>query len=227
MFGEDRLFFLCLISIFIVLFIIIYISITSPPKEEFVQLYWQVFKIENLKNTTRVNCTGECTLSGIYRIGDAEINGANYKVIIIDPYEAGIYYNLCIDTDNDEIFCENGEGPFEFRDTFFIESNAFNIINFYENNVVIAHYPKETENENFTVGFVVKSYYQKTLDFNFDLYVNEELKKDETISIKPNEEIIFNYPVSLPEVGLFKVKISVSPVHTQEEAYIDFWVNKI
>jgi hypothetical protein len=227
-YGEDnRFFFLCLISIFIVLIIIIYVSVTSSPKEEFVEIYWQVFEIKNLENTIKVNCLGACTLSGVYRIGDVEINGITYSVIIIDPYEAGVYSNLCIDTDNDEIYCEGGEGPFEFQGTFFIGPNAFNVMNFYEDNVIIAHYPKLTENEKNTVGFALKSYYKKTTDFNVSLHVNESLKKSEILAINPQEEIILKYIVSLPEVGLSKIKISVSPVSTKEEAYIDFWVNRI
>jgi len=165
-------------------------------------------------------------LSGIYRIGNVEINWIDYSVIIIDSYEAGVYYNLCIDIDNDEIYCEEVEGPFGFRDTFFIESNVFNINTFYGDNIIIAHYPSITENENFTVGFIVKSYYQKNLDFNVSLYINETLEKSEILSMKPGEEIVLKYPVSLPEAGLFKVKISVSPVSAKEEAHIDFWVNK-
>jgi hypothetical protein len=223
---QDRLFFFLLVFTFVILSIIIYISITSPSKEEFVEVYWQVFRANEFNSKTDVNCKlFNCSKSRTYKIGNIDLNGKIFGIVLIDREKAGDYNSLCIDSNNDNVYCDDEEGPFGERGSFSIDSGAFNVIAFKENDIVIAHYPKEVHTQNFTIGFVIKSHYFHTGDFNISLFVNESLENSNTLKLGSKEETLSKFEVSLPSEGLFKVKVFVSPVETNEKANIDFWVN--
>ena len=226
-FKNHGIFLFLLVFSFIILSIIIYISETSPSKEEFVEVYWQMFKAKNLDYADDVNCKiFFCSKSEIYKIGGINLNGKNFGIVLTDLEEADEYNFLCIDFNDDDVYCDDGEGPFRERESFLIDSNAFNVLDIRGDDIVIAHYPKEIYEQNFTVGFVIKSYYSHSEDFDISLFVNESLENSMTLELQPEEETISQFEVSLPSEGLFKVKVSVSPLTTDEKANIDFWVEK-
>jgi len=101
----------------------------------------------------------------------------------------------------------------------------FNILLIKENNMVSANYPKEVNDNNFTVSFVTKSYYSHEENFKISLFVNENLENSMLLKLKPKEDIVSRIEVTLPSEGLYKVKVSVSTPENDEIANIDFWVN--
>lgn len=224
--SNDKIFYLSLAFSLLILSVIAYVSVTSPTKEEFVEVYWKVSKVENMIDTENIECKlVNCSMSGVYKFGRVNLNDKNYDIIKIDPGGPGDYYSLCIDFNENQEYCDIEEGPFPYRDTFFIDSHAFNILSLVDD-IVIAHYPKEVKDQNFTAGFVIKSYYSKTMDFDVGLYVNETLQKDKILTIQKNQEVTSYFDVELPTEGMFKVKVVVSPLTIEKEAYIDFWVKR-
>jgi len=225
-FKNHSIFFFLLVFTLVVLSIIIYISIISPTKEEFVELYWQVFRVRDLNYTDDVTCKiFICSKSGIYKIGNIDINDEKFGIILTDLERDEEYNFLCIDFNNDDVYCDGGEGPFRERETFLIDSNAYSILNLKENNIVIAHYPKDVYDQNFNVGFVAKSHYSHTEDFEINLFVNESIENSMIFNLKPKEETFSKFKVTLPSEGLFKVKVSVTSPKIDEKVNIDFWVN--
>lgn len=224
---NDKLFFFCLFLLLFVMSIMTYISITLPSEEEFVELYWKVSELKDLANKTDVNCSiDNCGLSGIYKIGTVDLVDNSYKAIITDLNYEGMYDSICIDVNQNEIFCEENEGPFARRDSFGINSNSFNVIYFRNNQAFIANYPREVYVSNFTVGFVIKSNYNEVKNFNMGLFVNETLQHSENLTVEPHQEISNYYSVYLPENGLYRVKVAVLPLTLEEKTYIEFWVEK-
>jgi len=223
---NDKIFYSSLIFSLIILSLIIYVSSTQSSKEEFIELYWQVFISEDLNGTNMVDCIIEnCSKSGIYKIGSINLSGINFRTIVTDLDELNEYKYTCIDFNNNDIHCEESEGPLKERDTFFVSNNGFNIFLVSEKNVIISHYPKIVSQQNFTIGFVVKSHYHSALDLNIILSVDSNLSKTRILTLKPNEEIISSFNVTLPTKGLHKVKITT--MTTEGENEIDFWVNRI
>jgi hypothetical protein len=228
MVGTDNHTFIFL-SVFtiIIVSIILYVSAISTSKEEFVEVYWQINSMKDLRYTRYVNCKMvNCSLSGIYEIGKVNINGKIFNATLIDIVRPSQYYHLCIDFNNDGIYCDNREGPFTLKDSFLMGKDAFNILYISNNNIVIADYPHEVYDQNFTTGFVMKSHYFDTRFLNISLFVNQTLEKSKTIQIEPEEEVFSHLNVSLPTKGLFRVEVSVSPLGTEEKSSIDFWVEK-
>jgi len=224
---NQTVFFFLLMFIIVVIGIIVYISATSSSKEEFVEVYWQVNSVKNLRYTRDLNCKiVNCSKSGIYKIGSISLNEKIFSVILIDLDRPGEYYHSCIDFNNDGVYCDYREGPFRERDSFLIDKDAFSVLSIRENNIVIDHHPKEVYDQNFTVGFVIKSHYFDTESFNISLFVNESLEKSKIVKLKPEGEVLSHFEVSLPTKGLFKVEVSVSPLKTDEKAIIDFWVER-
>ncbi len=225
---RDKVFYLCLVLTLIVLGVMIYVSITSRSTEEFVELYWQVFKLENLRNTTNVVCEHKnCSLSGVYMAGDVNLFGENYKAVISDSNEIGIYDSLCIDINYDGIFCGNHEGPWNVSNTFFIDSQPFYILKLNKDEVVITNYPKETNITNFSVSFVIKSHYKETMNFDATLFVNETLEANKTFTIEPDHEKISFFDVNLPNAGWHKVRIIVQLQALNKSTEINFWVLRL
>lgn len=224
---NNKVFYSSLILTLIILSLMIYVSSIQPSKEDFVEVYWQVFKVENFTSTSNIVCKiMNCTTSGIYKLSKINLDGSSFNIIEIDLTNPGDYYSLCIDFNNDNQYCDRGEGPFGYRDTFLFNSYAFNIYNL-GSKIIIVNYPKEVKNQTFTVGFVIKSYYSEIMDFNLGLYVNETLQKNKNLTINPRQEVVSYFNVSLPTEGISRVKVVVSPSMTNEEAYIDFVVKKV
>jgi len=225
---NDKTFYSSLILTLIILSLIIYISYSQPSKEEFVEIHWQIFRSDDLTSTDRVDCMIEsCSISELYAIGNIDLDGTNYRIITTDLIEFNEYDYACIDFNNNGIFCEESEGPFEERDTFLIDDNGFNIFSISNKNVVVTHYPKNVSQEDFTVGFVVKSFYHKPADIEITLSVETNEAETRIRTLNPNEEIISKFNVTLPTVGLYKVKISTTPKTINKENEIYFLVERI
>jgi hypothetical protein len=220
-FQEILLLFLTIV----ILGIVVYVSATSPSKEEFTELYWKIFKVDFLQKAQVVCALKPCSISGFYDFGNITLDNKNYRIVLVDLDTAWQYSAMCIDINQNNVFCEKGEGPFRERDSFLIGSDSFTIISSNEKNFAIANYPRRVNVNNFTVGYVVKSYYRKTQDFNVSLFVNETLKESKILTISPQQEIVSQFNVFLPSKGLFRVKIDVTPSTTSQKSYIDFWVN--
>jgi len=88
-------------------------------------------------------------------------------------------------------------------------------------------YPKNVSQQDFTVGFVIKSYYARTLDFDVTLSVDSDQTETKIVTLKPNEEIISRFNVTLPTEGLHNVKITTTPTTIEKENEIEFWVERI
>ncbi len=80
--------------------------------------------------------------------------------------------------------------------------------------------------ENFTVGFVVKSVYHRPIDINIILSVGTNETESKIQTLRPNEEIISQFNVTIPTVGLHKVKISTTPMTINRKNEIYFWVER-
>jgi len=224
---DNSLYFLLAIT-FVVLVAMVYVSATLPMKEEFVEIYWKIIKIETLMDIKEVNCLIDpCSLSGVYKFGELELNNKTFNVLVNDLIEAERYDTICIDWNHDDIYCDLDEGPYGTRESFILDSDGYNVILFKEAKVYITNYPKEVNVSNFTIGYVIKSYYSSTSDFKLNLFVNDTLEKTETLTINPNQEVTLKTKIILPTKALYKVKISISKLNTDQEAYIDFWVRKI
>lgn len=223
---ENKFFYFCLIAVIIVIAIIIFISKITPSAEEFIEVYWELSIAEDLVEITRIPCKTDCSVSEIYRVGNIHLKNKNYNLAIFDSEIPLEYDSLCIDFNQDGIYCDEGEGPMKEYYTFAIDTDFFNIVNVKKDRVVIAHYPKDLTVENFTIGFVIESHYTNTVYLDVNLLVNETLKISKKLSIEPKQKIIRNYEVSLPEDGLYKIKVSLFVVLSDEEVFIDFWVNK-
>ena len=88
-------------------------------------------------------------------------------------------------------------------------------------------YPKNVSQNNFTVDFVIKSYYAKTQNFNITLSVDSIQTETKILTLKPNEEVVSSFNITLMVEGLHKVKIITTLMTTQEKNEIYFWVDKI
>jgi len=205
----------------------IYISYKQPSKEEFVEIYWKIYKSEEFGNANTVNCLIEnCTKSGIYRTGNINLNGINFETIIIDLNKSSEYEYVCIDLNGNNVYCEKDEGPFKKQDTFLVGDNGFNILSISESSMVIAHYPKGVRQEDFIVKFAVKSHYHATMSFNTTLFVDDYMIENKVLTLNSNEEIISNFNVKLLKEGLHTVKIMISSVNNENVSEINFWVTK-
>ena len=225
---NNKIFYSSLILTLIILSLIIYVSSVQPSKEEFVEIYWQVSRSDDLISTDRVDCRIEgCSQSGTYYTGSIDLSGMNFGLITTDLYEFEDYGYTCIDFNDNDTFCEETEGPFVEGDTFFIDNNGFNIFSISDKNIVVAHYPKKVSQENFTVGFVVKSVYHKPLDIDIKLLVETNETETKIQNLKPNEEIVSSFNVKLPAKGLYKVKVVISSATIDRENEIYFWVERI
>jgi hypothetical protein len=224
---ENKNFFFLLILTLSVLTVVIYVSATSPSKEEFIEISWKISKIENLTNVSQVICKiDNCSISGITKIGDIDLAGEKLKAIIMDIKEAYKYEYFCIDANYNNIYCDEMEGPFKYNDSFLINGNGFNVVKVNENNLIIINYPKEVNVSSFRVGFVVKSYYRVTKNLNVSLFINEVLKDSKIINLHQKQETVEYFPVELQEKGQFRVRVAVLPITLSQRAYIDFWVRR-
>jgi len=224
---NDKIFFFCIFLLLFVVIIIIYLSITLPSKEQFVELYWKVSELKDITNKTDVNCSMiNCSLSVIYRVGTIDLANKSYGGMITDPRKKGMYDSVCIDFNQNGIFCEKNEGPFKIGDSFMINSSSFNIMNSKNDQIFIADYPKETNVSNFTVGFVIKSDYYEIKNFTMGLFLNDTLQNSEIVTVEPNQAITNHYVIHLPENGLYRIRIAVLPLTMKENTYIEFWVKK-
>jgi hypothetical protein len=224
---KDKNFLLLMILTIAVLTVIVYVSATSPSKEEFIEIYWKISKIENLTVTSKAICKmNNCSISGISKIGDVELAGGKLKTIIMDMKEAKKYDYFCIDINHDSIYCEESEGPFRYNDSFLVDENGFNAIKVDENDLIVINYPNEVNVSSFKVGFVAKSYYKKVVDLNVSLFMNDTLKNSKTMKLYPQQETLEYFPVDLPEKGQFKIRIASLPLTLDQRLYIDFWVKR-
>ena len=88
-------------------------------------------------------------------------------------------------------------------------------------------YPKNVSQNDFTVDFVIKSYYAETRDFDITLSVDSNNNETKTLTLKPKEEVISSFNVTLKTKGLHKVKIITSSPAIQEKNEIYFWVERV
>jgi hypothetical protein len=187
-----------------------------------------MFRSEDLTSANQVNCSIEnCSKSGMYNTGNIDLDGMNLNIITTDLNESKEYRDTCIDFNSNSNYCEEKEGPFKERDTFLIGNDGFNIFSVSNKNVVIAYYPKRISQGNFTVGFVMKSHYYETLNFKTTLSVNSTETETRIITLKPNEEIISKFNVTLSVAGSHKVKISATPTTINRGNEIYFWIERI
>jgi hypothetical protein len=225
--AEDKNFFFLMILTLAVLVVIIYVSATSHPKEEFTEIYWKVSRIENLVNMSKFVCKiANCSISGIPKIGDIVLGNEKFKVIIIDPKEAYNFEYFCIDINRNEVYCEETEGPFKYNDSFLISSNGFSVVEVNEKDLFIINYPRKVNVSDFRVNFVVKSQFKKPVNLNISLFVNDSLKDSKIVSLESRQEITEYFYVHLEEKGEFRVKVAVLPITSNRRIYIDFWVTK-
>jgi hypothetical protein len=226
-FRIDRSFSILVILTLVFLVVIFYISATSKSKEEFVELYWKISKIENLTNASGVICKiGNCSVSGVPEIGEINLGGENYKAIVTDLIEADNYEYFCIDVNYNNIYCEGMEGPFKLNSSFLISDSGFNVIRVDKDNLYVINYPKEINVSNFKIGFVARSDYKQPTTLNLSLSINGIIKDSKTVNIFPNQEILEYFNVSLQESGDYRVRVSLMPISLSQQDYIDFWVRK-
>jgi len=226
-FKQNKFFTFSLILLICVMIVIIYFSITFPSKEEFIEIYWKLTGINGLQNITDINCSiDRCSVSGIYKSGNVDLLDNSYDTIITDLYWEESYDFICIDLNQNELFCEENEGPFKAGNSFNISSNHFNIIYSKGEEFYIFNFPKETDISNFTVGFSMKSNYKEVKLFNVGLFVNETLQYTKSIVLYPDREVSKYYSVNIPEDGISKVRIAVLPITFEDRAYIEFWIEK-
>jgi len=91
--------------------------------------------------------------------------------------------------------------------------------------VYLTDYIKEVDTSNLTFDFSIKSYYFSKKDFKINLYLNQTILNTKTLTIGPREKIDIKENIHLPTNETYIVKVSVSPLDEQKEAYIYFWVN--
>jgi len=224
---NDKIFYSSLIITFIVLSLIIYISYVQPSKEEFAEVYWQVFKSEDLTAASQVNCSlVNCSKSGFHK-GTINLNGKNFGIITTDLDKLLEYKYTCIDFNNNNTYCEKTEGPFKNLDSFFIGNDGYSILEVLYNNVFVIHYPKNVTQQNFIVGFVVKSHYAKTMEFRATLVIDSTQVESKIITLNPNEEAVSNFNIILPTKGSHKVQIIISSLEQKSENEIGFFVNRL
>lgn len=224
---ENKLFFFCLIAVIFVIVVIIFISAITPSSEEFIEVYWELYSTENLMKKTHVSCNAEkCSKSGVYRVGSIRLNDVDYGFVLFDTETPFYYASLCVDFNQNEIYCDEGEGPMNIDSTFSIDTKFFSVLNLEEDRVAIAHFPKDLTVQDFTVGFIIESHYTDTVNLDINLLVNETLKESKKLLMGPGQKIIQDFTVSLSEDGLYKIKVSVFVLPGDEEVFIDFWVNK-
>ncbi len=89
------------------------------------------------------------------------------------------------------------------------------------------NYPKNVSQQNFTVDFVIKSHYAEAQDFDVTLSVDSNLTETKIFNLKPNEELVSSFNVTLTTEGSYKIEIVVSSLMTQEKNEIYFWVDRI
>ena len=212
----------------VVIVVLSYLSAFLPSKEEFVELYWATSIVEGLQGTSEVRCAiDNCSLSGIYKSGKVGLDDKVFNIILNDLDKAGDYKSFCIDVDSDGEYCEGGEGPYRYYETFFVGSSGFTSLRFDEEKVVFVNYPEYVFVENFTTSFVIKSFYARKYEFNVTLSVNGDLQYSELLELEPAQETLTKVDIGLPTTGQYKIKVNIRPVALQDSAtYIYFWVDR-
>lgn len=230
--------FYVLLGVFaVVMCISILFSIRLPSKEEYVEMYWSLSQVEGIRNVTQVNCTipptfqkvaaNRCSLSGIHEVGSVNLAGRGYGILIMDLGKAGYYDSFCIDLNGNMNYCDSGEGPFMYYETFFLDSSAFKSLYFNQSRYVFANYPRYVFDQNFTVSFVVNSHYSRKLNFNVSVFANQTIMFSKAMELLPGKPVLLNVSMTLPKVGLFNVRANARPKGSEDEgATIDFWADR-
>jgi hypothetical protein len=230
--------FYILLGIFaVVMCVSILFSINLPSREEYVEMYWSLSQVEGIRNVTQANCTipptfqkvasSICSLSGINEVGNVNLAGRRYGILIMDLEKAGYYDSFCIDLNNNMRYCDSGEGPFMYYETFFLGSSAFKSLYFNQTRFVFANYPRYVFDQNFTVSFVVNSHYSRRLNFNVSVFANQTILFSKAMELLPNKPVLLNVSMLLPKVGLFNVRANARPKGSEDEgATISFWADR-
>ena len=199
----------------------IYFSHNLETKEEFVEVYWQLFKLSPSEEVTNITCTNNtCYNDTVYMKGYLNFMKEETGVLFLGDDEPT---SFCLDIDNDQVFCELLEGPFEEGDIFFVDSYGFTIMAFHEDYYPIFQYPRVTEQSTFNVSVNIKSSYKDQKQLDMLVFVNTAPLENRTITMNPDEEITETFEIKLESEGLNKVKIVFSV--DKEDGWIDFSTN--
>ena len=195
-------------SLFIILGLLIYVSHNLTPKEEYIEVYWQIFKITPVKELKNITCFNDiCQKSETYQIGILNLDNREFEVLFLNDTVTGEYDSICIDIDHNMTFCEEQEGPFRPDDSFLINSHGFTIMLPKEDFLPIFKFPKKTQNSSFIVSTAIKSHYKSSKSLDLDLLVNTTLLEERTILVDPQQELILNFDIDLPSEGLSLVEL--------------------
>jgi hypothetical protein len=223
--SKDRLFYINLILVLFVISNLIYLSILAPANEEFTELSWRLWKIDDLTIANKVDCNMErCTLSGFSKVSKFNLGSNEYSILFMDLNSPEKYDSICIDVNRNGTYCDAWEGPFWPSSSFFIDGEAFNFRLLTNDSILILNYPNTVRNESFSVSYNIKSYYSKTTDYDLYLVINGTAYSKRQIALEPNESMTVNENVTLPGNGTYKVEVYAYPDSTSDGVSISFFV---
>lgn len=223
---TDKTFYLNLVLIVVFFSLLIYLSMKFPSTEEFVELYWEFVKVENPTDEYDAVCKdASCSLSGINKFKKAKIDQVEYDILFLDLNEPEKYDSICIDLNQNDVYCEDEEGPFWSPEGFMINNTTFSY-NLFGDGIVIFSFPKKLVNRtDFEVSYNIRSHYSKILEFDVTLTVNDEVFSEKEIILEPNQQMLIKDQVSIPEEErLHEVEVVVSPRKGGQSAKINFFV---
>jgi hypothetical protein len=209
-------------------------SISAPPKEEFLEIYWTQEKVTSFRPVAvspSMCGISNCSASGSFNLADISLAGRTYRIAMIDWWWPKSFMHFCIDSDYDGVYCEDGEGPFGAGDTVIVGGHGYTNTQLYTTGERIAFASVPTivteKQENFSVEYAMKSYYKERKIVNITYTLNGEEKGSWSLPLDSGEEITRSLFIELGRPGDYQVRLSTPPGEFGRDNYIDFWVRVV
>lgn len=212
--GIDMVFYVNLTLILIFFIALSYISVNPSLPRGFADVYWEFINVENPWPTDTVLCKDmKCSLSGINKVKEIQIGYSNYDILFMDINQPEKYDSICVDVNDNDIYCEYAEGPFSPSETFLIGESTYSYRFLGEESIVIFFYPQKLAGRTvFTVSYSIKSYYLDAKKYDVVLTVNNNIVSKQEIFLRPLERRMIQEEITiLPIQREHKIEVIVTP----------------
>ncbi|MBD3155594.1 MAG: hypothetical protein GF368_02975 [Candidatus Aenigmarchaeota archaeon] len=212
--GIDMVFYVNLALILLFFIVLSYISVSPSLPRGFVDVYWEFINVENPWPTDTALCKDmKCSLSGISKIREIQIGHSNYDILFMDINQPEKYDSICVDVNDNDIYCEHAEGPFSPSETFLIGGSTYSYRFLGEESIVIFFYPQKLIGRTvFTISYNIKSYYLDAKKYDVVLTVNNNIVSKQEIFLRPLERRTIEEEITiLPIQREHKVEVIATP----------------
>ena len=212
--GINIVFFVMLGLILLFFVILSYLSVNPILPEGFAEVYWEFINVENPWPVDGALCEDmDCSLSGINKLKTVELQGEEYDILFLDLNQPEKYDSICIDINNNDIYCQEREGPFWPSDTFVIDEKTYSYTLLGDRGIVIFFYPKKlVDRTRFTVSYNIKSYYLKVKKYDVTLNLNNNVVSSKEITLNRGEKRLVQEELTIPPFPReHRIEVIVTP----------------